>query len=89
MSIHVGEPEATARVFLVLAYGVTDDNLRDVMSSTLADDDLLARLVARGDAFLRATEGLLGVPAGSIAGPDVELLSGMVRAFRNEEVTDG
>jgi len=82
---HVDEPEAAARVFLILAYGVTDDNLREVMSSTLSDQDLLARLVARGSAFLRAIEALLGVSRGTIEGPDVELLSGMVTAFRNDD----
>jgi AcrR family transcriptional regulator len=81
----VADSAATARVFLILAYGVSDDMMREVISSTLSDEDLLAQVVARGSAFMRATESLLGVPAGTIEGPDVELLSGMIMAFRYYE----
>ncbi len=79
---HVEDTTATARIFLILAYGVSDDMVREVMSSTLSDEDLLERIVARGRAFMCAIEALLGVRPKTIEGPDVELLSGMVKVFR-------
>jgi AcrR family transcriptional regulator len=81
----VDDPEATARVFLILAYGVSDDQIQEVMSSDASDEELLQRVTARGRAFMRAIEALLGVPAHSLAGPDVELLAAMIRAFRAAE----
>ncbi len=86
----VDDPEASARVFLILAYGVSDDQVREVMTSTASDEVLLERIVARGRAFMRAIEALLGVKPGSLEGPDVELLNSMVRAFRTpESAVDG
>jgi AcrR family transcriptional regulator len=79
---HVEDTTATARVFLILAYGVSEDMVREVMSSTLSDEDLLERIVARGRAFMCAIEALLGVQPKTIEGPDIGLLSGMVKAFR-------
>ncbi len=81
----VDDPEATARVFLILAYGVSDDQVNEVMTSALSDEELLQRIVARGRAFMRAIEALLGVPPRTIEGPDVDLLSRMIAAFRNRE----
>lgn len=79
---HIDDPAATARVFMVLAHGVSDDLLREVASSGLGEGELLARLVARGRAFMRAAEALLGVARGALGEPEGELLAGMVRAFR-------
>jgi len=84
----VDDPVATARVFLILAYGVSDDMLFEVMSSELPDDDLLESIVQRGRAFMRAVEALLGVAPKSLGEPDIELLAGMVRAFRSESVDE-
>lgn len=78
----VDDPEATARVFLILAYGVSDDQVQEVMASDLPDEVLLERISARGRAFMTAVEALLGVAAGSLEGPDVELLAAMIHAFR-------
>jgi AcrR family transcriptional regulator len=78
----VDDPEATARVFLILAYGVSEDQIQEVVTSSLSDEALLERVAARGRAFMRAIEALLGVAPHSLVGPDVELLAGMIRAFR-------
>jgi hypothetical protein len=72
-------------VFLILAYGVSDDQVQEVMTSDSSDDELLQRITARGRAFMRAIEALLGVPARSLEGPDVDLLAGMIQAFRASE----
>lgn len=84
----VEDPRATARVFLLLAYAVSDDMVREVMSSTLSDTDLLAAIAPRGVAFMRAVEALLGVAPYTLGGPDEKLLAGMVRAFRAETESD-
>jgi AcrR family transcriptional regulator len=81
---HVADPQATARVFMILAYGVSDEMVREVMSSTLSDEELLESITAKGRAFMRAIEALLGVEPGTIEGPDVELLAGMIKAFRGD-----
>ena len=78
----VEDPEASARMLMILAYGVSDDQMREVMTSDLPDEDLLVRLTARGQAFLRAVEALLGIPRSRLGEPEVDLLAGMVRAFR-------
>ncbi len=78
----VEDTEATARVFMILAYEVSDDMMREVVSSTLSDEQLIKQIVGRGRAFMRATEALLGIPRESLDGPDVGLLSDMVRVFR-------
>jgi len=84
-TLDVADPAAAARVFLVLAYEVSDDMMREVIASDLDAEALLARLVARGRAFMRATEAFVGVPRGALGGPEVELLANMVRAFRDDE----
>jgi hypothetical protein len=81
----VDDPASTARVFLILAYGVSDDMVREVMSSDLSEDDLLAAILPLGRAFMRAIEALLGVPPEALGEPDVKLLSDMVKAFKSTE----
>jgi AcrR family transcriptional regulator len=80
----IDDPPATARVFLLLAYAVSDDMVREVISSSLPEHELLASIVPRGEAFMRSTEALLGIEADSLGGPDEKLLAGMVKAFRTE-----
>lgn len=81
----VDDPAAAARVFLILAYGVSDDMVREVMSAHLSDDDMLGAIVPRGRAFMRAIEALLGVPPETLGEPDIKLLSDMVKAFRTRK----
>lgn len=77
----IDDPRAAARVFLLFAYSVTEDMVSEVITSDLRGEELLARFVARGRAFLRGSEAILGVEPGSIKGPDVDLLASMVKAF--------
>lgn len=85
----VPDPDAAAQVFLILAYGVSEDQVREVMSSARPDEELLERIAARGRAFMRAIEALLGLPPESLEGPDTELLAAMIRAFREEDLESG
>jgi AcrR family transcriptional regulator len=86
-AFNVDRPSSVARVFLILAYGVSDDMVHEIVSSRLSDNELLDSLVSQGRAFMRSVEGLLGVPPGSLGEPESELLAEMVRAFRAKSVS--
>jgi AcrR family transcriptional regulator len=82
----VEDPEAAARVFLLITQAVSDDAVLELQRERLPRAESRKRLLARLSAMYRAIEGLLAAPPGSLSSLDLNLVERWVNAFQNPPI---